>query len=68
MYSHVMGVVSLSLRRDVGVCGSNFFLQAFTSRAPRRGRWSQPRGQNFILDTKWKWGGVQDIQSITPHN
>ena len=32
-----------------------------------KGRWSQPRGQNlFALDTKWKWGGVQDIRSITP--
>ena len=31
-----------------------------------KGRWSQPRGQNFFLDTKWKWGGVQDIRSITP--
>ena len=31
-----------------------------------KGRWSQPRGQNFVLDTKWKWGGVTDIRSVTP--
>ena len=23
-----------------------------------KGRLSQPRGQNFVLDTRWKWGGV----------
>ena len=31
-----------------------------------KGRWSQPRGQNFVLDTRWKWGGVTDIRSVTP--
>ena len=35
-----------------------------------KGRRSQPRGQNFVLDTKWKWGvskwgGVTDVRSIT---
>ena len=31
-----------------------------------KGRWSQPRGQNFVLHTRWKWGGVTDIRSVTP--
>jgi hypothetical protein len=24
------------------------------------------RGQNFVLDTRWKWGGITDIRSVTP--